>query len=637
MHNVIPDRIEAFLRQHPPFDRFSPADIQAISERAIVRHLTPEERIFQQGEPPQETYYVVFQGAVDIHQDGQLIDRCDDGDIFGARPLVASLPYLATAHAVEESLILCLDAAQTRALLPHNPDVALFLAASFASGQRHPDDSEETHRQPLLPLTGETTADTLFPLQALQHSQSPVTGTPALTVQEAARIMAEKKVGSLIIINDKQHPIGILTDKDLRNRIVATGTPTHVEVGQVMSHPVITAARNQLVADALVLMLRHRIHHLCLTEDGTPASPVIGVISEHDLLVSQGRNPAVLIRDMQRASDAQSLADLRNRADQLAMNYLRQEVSILLVARILTEINDALIQHAWRIAEAELQIEAPTRYTWMGLGSEGRGEQLLRSDQDNALIFVDPGEDHREVVREQFLRLATRVNEIIHQAGFAYCPAEMMARNPQWCLSDQEWKQLFLTWMRSPGEREVMHANIFYDFRPIHGDRSLTEELSRFIFAELENNKIFLALMARDAVKNPPPLGFFRQFIVEKDGAHKDQFDIKLRAMMPLIDAARTLTLYHQQPNLNNTVARFQRLAELEPQQAQLYEQAAEAFELLMRYRAMNGLENQDSGRYFDPRKLSKLERLQLRNSFQPIADLQEVLQVRFQLALINR
>ena len=182
----------------------------------------------------------------------------------------------------------------------------------------------------------------------------------------------------------------------------------------------------------------------------------------------------------------------------------------------------------------------------------------------------------------------------------------------------------------------LTNCNIFFDYRPLYGDYILTENLTQHIFELLDKQAIFLSLMAKNSIGNPPPLTFFRNFVVEKDGANKNEFDIKLRAMMPLTDAARILTLSNQLSKVNNTFERFDKLAEVEPQNKELYEQAADAYEILIRYRALQGLKNKDSGRYLNPGDLTKMQRLNLRNSFRPIEELQKILQVRFQLGYLR-
>jgi CBS domain-containing protein len=194
----------------------------------------------------------------------------------------------------------------------------------------------------------------------------------------------------------------------------------------------------------------------------------------------------------------------------------------------------------------------------------------------------------------------------------------------------------FAKWIFQPGEKEVMYSTIFFDYRPVFGDTSLADKMTEGIYADIDKQKIFLSFLAKNAMQNPPPLSFFRNFIVERNGEHKDEFDIKARAMMPLVDAARVLILHARIGRVNNTFERFEKMAELEPQNSELFEQAADAYEILMRFRAMQGLKNKDSGRFFKPGDLNKMQRMMLRNSFQPIDELQKLLKRRFQLGLMG-
>jgi CBS domain-containing protein len=306
----------------------------------------------------------------------------------------------------------------------------------------------------------------------------------------------------------------------------------------------------------------------------------------------------------------------------------------------MSEINDALIIRAIQIAENDLEVagyEKPSaNFCWLALGSEGRKEQLLRTDQDNALVFENVAEEDYDEVKGYYLALAENVTLIIHECGFEYCPADMMASNPDWCMSLEKWENQFSKWMNQPGTKEVMMTTIFFDYRPIHGNFELAEKMTQHIFEGIDQQEIYLSHLANNALQNPPPLSFFRNFIVEKNGEHKDQFDLKARAMMPLADAARVLILNAKVGQINNTFERFEKLAELEEGNRELFEQAADAYEILMRFRATQGLKHTDSGRFVQPSELNKMQRLMLRNSFQPIHDLQSLLKVRFRLNLFG-
>jgi len=645
MQNTIPLRISDFLRNYPPFHLLEPESLLQLSASTQVLYKPEGERIFSQGGQPGDRIFVVREGAValfrELEHGRQLVDQLDQGDLFGLRPLLAEEAYALTAESREETLLYALPIAELRPLLEKHPGLAFYLASSFAAGTRRPLSAGRAQALPLHGRPPDTLELDLTLIQAVEYSKEPVTCFTGTPIREAARQMAAEEVGSIVIVDDRRHPQGILTDKDLRKQVATGRTDLGAPVEEIMSSPVITMRPGLSAAHAQIAMVRHHIHHLCLTEDGSPNSPVEGVISEHDLLILQGNNPAILIREIRRTQNGAELRRIRERAEQLLHNYIVQEVAISFIATVMTEFNDTLIRRAVRLVCDQMAREGRAwpeegAFCWLALGSEGREEQLLRTDQDSALVFGDVPQGELAEARRVYLDFARRVTDLLREVGFDYCPAEMMASNPDWCLSLSEWKRQFSRWILEPTPKAVMHCSIFFDYRPLYGDEGLADQLTRHIFREIEREDRFLSFLAKDATANPPPLTFFRNFVVEKSGAHAHEFDIKTRAMMPLSDAARVLVLHHKIARVHNTFRRFDALAEREPQNRELFEQASEAYEILMRYRTMQGLKNRDSGRFFDPSDLSKMERLQLRNAFRPIGDLQSLLSTRFQLSFFN-
>lgn len=643
MENTISVRIYDFLKNHPPFNFIESDDLLNISEKIKVQYYINEDVIFKQGEKPVELFYVIREGAVDLYreeeEDKVLIDTCDEGDVFGLRPLIASQAYSLTAIVREEALIYAIPTKVFLPVLERNTKVNQFLTSSFAAGQRNP--YAKNNKGKLFSENDQIwqSGTDLLEIQSIERSKKPVTCDSNRSVQEAAIKMREKRVGSIIIVNDKNLPQGILTDRDLRNKIVTGDLPLNTPVADIMSSPVICIPPSTAVADVQIDMIRQGVHHLCVTEDGTPNTAVIGVLSEHDLLVVQANNPAVLIREIKRAKSGNDLKFIRDKAELLLKKYLHQEVSIAFISNIISEINDSIISRSIELAILELEKEdlpAPdTSFCWLGLGSEGREEQLLRTDQDNAIIFEDVPKENYDATRSYFLKLATITTRILNECGFEYCPADMMASNPRWCLSLSEWKKQFEDWIFKPGSKEIMYTTIFFDYRPVYGNFDLSKQLTDSIYESIDDQDIFLAFLAKNALQNPAPLSFFRNFMVERSGEHKDEFDIKARAMMPLTDAARLLILSARQYGKNNTFQRFDHMAELEPKNKELYEQAADAYEILMRFRALQGLKNKDSGRYFKPGELNKMQRMMLRNTFKPIKELQDLIEVRFRTNMI--
>ncbi len=642
MSNTIPLRIAGFLKAFPPFRHLEEAEVLAMARQAVVQYLAPGEILFQKGDPAGDRIYVLREGAVSLYQDASpapiLVDRCDEGDLFGISSLLGHKYYSLTAQASEDSLVYALEKDFLKQLATQNEALRSFLEGMYAADRARKLGKPEGH--PLHPLVEAAFTD-LSELQLADYSKKPVTCSPELSLREAATIMQAQGVGSILVTDARNFPVGIITDKDFRREVVTGKLPISAPVSRLMSRPVITLRPGLSVAEAQLVMLRHDIHHLCLTHDGSDQSPVVGVLSEHDLLLHQGSHPVIFIREIRRAENTASLCQVRSRSERLLHNYLQQEVSMGFIATVMTAINDALTRRCLELGREELAKagkELPEAdFCWLALGSQGREEQLLRTDQDNALVFAsDKTGEARERERTGFLELAEIVNRLLFELGFAYCPAEMMARNPKWCLSLPEWKEQFARWVLEPTPKAIMHSTIFFDFRPLYGKDSLAHSLGRHVFQLLDEESRFLSYLAKDALTNPPPLTFFRNFLVERSGEHKDEFDIKARVMMPLADAARVLALQHRLEGVNNTFRRFESLVKKELNYPELMEQAGEAYEVLMRYRTWRGLQQGDSGRFFSPGDLTKMERLNLRNAFRPIRELQSLLSTRFQLSLLG-
>ena len=641
MNNSIAQRIADFLSTYAPFRLIDRKQLLVLCQQVEVTYKERGDLVFDQDEPVHAFFYVIREGAVQLtRKEGAeqlLVDICDEGDLFGLRPLLADQPYGLRAQVEENTLLYGIPVEYFKTLMAGEAGLSLYLAKHFAAGVHL--SYENAYRNAYYFHPGHKQGTNLTEIQHLQTRRTPVTGSMNDSIQTAALTMQAARVSSILIVDEDQRPRGIITDKDLRNQVATGEKNVSQNVQSVMSSPVLCIPKGLTVAEVQIFMIKHRVHHLAVTKDGTDRSSLIGVITEHDLLVAQANNPAALVRKIKHTYSVSSLRDIRERAEDLLVKYLEQEVSIAFISEVMSQINDALIQRVIDL-ETDQMVHAGynqpnVQFCWLSLGSEGREEQLLRTDQDNALVFADVPSGQLEQTKKYFLALAQRVNNSLAECGFAYCPSEMMARNPQWCLSLSEWQQQLKKWIISPTQDSILLSTIFFDFRPVYGDFRLSAALTQFIFEHIDQRTPFLHFLARDAVQNPPPLSFFRNFLIEKNGAHKDTFDIKARAMMPLVDAARLLTLAAKKESTTNTVQRYQHLAEQDRANQELYLQAAEAYEILLGIRARFGLQNDDSGRYIQPAGLSKMERLQLRNCFKPISELQSLLSTRYKLAYL--
>ena len=619
MKNPIAERITDFLKNYPPFSSLTYQNLLTIAKSCQVLYLEKNQTLFKINDATHSFFYVVASGAVGLSvtsdADDILIDKCDEGDILGLRPFFAKNNYLMTAKAREESIIYAIPIETFKPYVAENPDVLSFLLESFASNTRNPYD--KNNKGKLISenvIYNDQNAEIQY-YQPIKYTANPITASPNDIVRFVAQTMASSKIGSMIIHQDRK-PIGIVTDKDLRSKIATGLFSIEVTIDKIMSSPVITVADNLSIAEAQIMMLKHGVSHLCVTKDGSNDSEITGIITEHDIVVAQANNPGVLLKQCKRA---QKSADLK-------------EVPINHISSIVGEINLAITSRAIELAVEKIGTPPPAQFAWLNIGSQGRKEQLLMTDQDNAIVFEDVPEDKYDDVKKYFIELAEKVTKTLNKVGYEYCPAEMMASNPLWCKSVSDWKNQYKGWITAPGEKGILMCTIFFDYDFVYGNETLVDAITKTIQEETHDNQLFFAYLGADALKNPPPLGFFRQFLVESDGEHKDTFDLKGRALMPLIDAARILSLGKGIKNTANTISRYAKLAELEPQNAPIYEACGDAFAELLKFRTEEGLKNDSDGRYLNLSELSKLDKVKLKNDFQPIHDIQEVIKNRFQL-----
>lgn len=639
MKNPVAQGIADFLKRFPPFDSLQYDELLAIAIQSKVLYLEKNKTLFKGGDTTHADFYVVKDGAVGLSltsdAEETLIDKCDEGDILGLRPFFAKNNYLMNAKAREDTILYAIPIAIFRPYITEKSKVLEFLLESFASQTRNPYDKERSGK--LISenaIFTEQVADIQY-FQPIRYTHNPITANADDILKFIAKTMANSAIGS-VIIQDNQLPIGIITDRDLRSKIATGLLSIDVEAREVMTSPVITVPENISVAEAQMLMLKHNVGHLCVTRDGTDKSSVTGIISEHDVVAAQSNTPGVLLKQTRRATNSKELKYVREKLSDLVQSSIDTNIPVSHISNIVSEINIALTRRAIELAVEQMGTPPPVRFTWVNLGSQGRKEQLLLTDQENALVFEDVEPTQYDLVKRYFIELAEIVNEFLEKIGYEPSGRGILASNEQWCKQLTDWLKQYNGWINTPVEKGIELSTVFFDFDFIYGAPVLEDALTENITQNITKNKKFFAYMAADTLRNPPPLGFFRQFLVESDGEHKDSFNIKSRALEPLIDAARLLALSNNLVEITNTYYRYKKLAELEPKNADLYEECAEAFNTLMRFRTEEGLINNSDGKYLSLSQLSKSDKVKLKNTFQPIADIQDMIKNRFSITYIK-
>lgn len=475
--------------------------------------------------------------------------------------------------------------------------------------------------------------DGLLPLTPVREV---VTCGPTETIHAAAELMSARNVGSIVVVDEARRPLGIVTDTDLRKKVVAGGVSADDAVRAIMSTPVVTVPVRSTAAGTIITMMRRGIRHLCITEDGTSGSPVIGIISEHDVVLLHGNNPAVLAKEIGQAADVERLASLREKGGEFVEDYVAKGVGVRFVADMIAEVNDALTSRLIVLAGESLAaagIEAPpARFCWLALGSDGRREQLIQTDQDTALVYEDTPPSEATPAAAYFLRLGAEVTAGLEACGFARCPGDTTADNPSWCQPLSAWRGHFRSWFRTPDEGALLNAGTVLDFRPVFGAEDLSAELRSCIDAEIAADRRALVLLARNAVHNQPATGLWERLNVERRGSHRGFFDLKLRAMKPVTEAARVLALDRGGHALTGTLDRLEHVASGDRALAEIAPGVVEAYELFMRYRVLFGERGEGAGRYLDLARMSRQDLKRLRSQFDAVTSVQKLIQVRYQL-----
>lgn len=630
--NAIASRIADFLKEHLPFSNLSFDELTQIATNIRVINLEKNQTLFQINDKLHDSFYVVASGVINLSvvsdAEETLLNKCVEGEIFGLRPFFAKNNYMMTAKAREESIIYAIPIATFKPFVAQNTEVLNFLLESFASTNYSSNDSNGRLISDTAIFSNSKSETQYF--QSLTYNKSPLTTTVTSIVKETAQLMTENN-SDFVIVTDKNYPIGIVTDSDMRSKIATGRFPMTSTIDKIMSSPVIAVTENVSLAEAQLLLLQYSVSHLCVTVDGTDKSEVKGIITEHDLIVAQASNPGVLIKEIKRSQEPKDLRKVRLKLAELIQTSLEKNIPLSHVMNVAGEINTAILKRAVEIAIIELG-SAPARFAWFSIGSQGRKEQLLLTDQDSFLIFEDVAEAKYRDVKDYFIKLSKKTVSILEKVGYAPCPYGHNASNMIWCKSLTDWIKQFNTWMNTPGENSDKISGIFFDYELVIGESKIEEAISNLVVKNTEKNSLFFDYLGNDTLRKPAPLSFFKKFNLEDEGIYKDKFDIKNRAIMPLVDAARLFTLSNHIKGINNTYLRFKQLAISNPANSEAFLACAEAFLVLNKIRTAEGLKNDNDGQYIIIENLSKADKEKLKNALNPMKELEDLIKDSFQL-----
>ncbi len=626
--------LAAFLRQTMPFSDLPEEAILALARQATVDFFPQGTRLLSRGKSEVTHLFVIQKGAIKlfVEENGtqHLMDIRSEGASIGAVCLFHGTRATMDAETLEDTFVVAIPRQAFLDAVVRYPTLAQYHLKALAQGNLDRAFEAMRHRpmvgstEATLPLFSQTLAD-------LVH-RPPATVAFGTTIQAAAREMLRQGTGSLLFREPSGAVCGIITDTDLR-KALALGIDAQAPAETIMSTPVRTLPATATCFDALMTMMAENIHHLAVERDGK----TIGVVSSHDLLVVQGRSPLALFQDIAAQTTFEGLYPVHSRIPAVVRTLIHEGAKAGHITRLIAILNDHIVIRLLELLSAEIG-PSPVPYVWILMGSEGRREQTFSTDQDNALVAADISEDFVARAGEVYFEaLTSRMEEHLLRCGIPRCPARMMASNPAWRGSLSEWKARVDRWREAPEPTEVLNSSVFFDFRPVFGRIRLGVELRDHITTGCTGQTVFLRHLAAEALRARPPLTFFKNFVVEKDGAHKNALDLKTRGLLPFLDFARVMALHFGIPE-TSTLGRLDALLAGGHLSRDLHSEAREAFEFLLHLRLVRQLEQIEAGQpphnYIAPDTLTALEKRTLREAFGVVSALHEVLRDTFSLRI---
>ncbi|TEW56770.1 cyclic nucleotide-binding/CBS domain-containing protein [Psychromonas sp. RZ22] len=599
-----------FMRELAPFDSLHEQTIKQCCQTLTIAYYSQQQK-FVHVDSNEAQLYIVRSGAFEVvTKEGELIDRVGEGQYFGFSGMLSGEQVINQVRILEDGLVYHLSAKMFDQLRANSYSFDRFFNQAFAKRLRNQGSIKNNHIS-----TARITSIMSRELAATTYDAS---------IFQATQLMSKKRVSSLVIM--KQEKLcGILTDRDLRDRVLAKGFNGDIAVEKVMTKNPATIEPDALVFEAMLKMSELNIHHLPVMCEGKP----IAMLTSTDLIRSQSSQPILLIGQIERQNNLEELIQVSQKIPDLLYNLIASDAKAIEIGRILTSVTDSLTRSLIALKQKQLG-PAPMKFCWLAFGSQGRQDQMAGSDQDNALILE---KETNEQEKRYFKQLSEYVCSALNECGFPFCPGNIMAQNPQWQLSLQQWQQQFSKWVSTPNPKALLNAAIFFDMRPIYGEKSLFDSLQTSVLTITKNNDIFIAAMTKNALQSTPPLGFFRSFVIERDGTEVKGIDLKHKGNALINDIVRIYSLSAGITEVN-TSKRLESLIAKQKIDKEVAMSLLDAWEFIAHKRLTNqGLQfnnTQPVSNYILPDNLSSLIRHQLKDAFKVIHEAQGTIRLKF-------
>lgn len=599
--------VAEFLRAVPPFEGLTADEIDRVADACRIEFFASGTTILTEATAPADSAWVVRRGAVELLADGRLVDLLGEGEMFGHRSLLTDDPMSFTVRAHEDTLCYAIPSQVVLPILTR-PAALRYVVRSVGGRMdmlvrdARATDAADPAARPVASLIG----------------APPLICPPQATVRETASLMAERGCSCALV--DLGDHLGIVTDRDLRTRVVAAGAPSETPLTAVMTDPARTVSDDRTGSDALFEMLDLGVRHLPVLDS---QGRVLGVISDTDLMAVEARTPFRLRTAIDHAAGVDDLARVAGGLPRtvLALNEARADPAA--ISRVMSSVHDALTRKLLELGEASLG-PPPVPYTWFALGSFARREAMPSSDADNALAWAGPDDDPE--IGSWMRSLGQFVVDGLARSGIHHCGEGVLASRPLFARSADAWEEAAQSWLDDPDqEKALILISVIADARVVWAPAAAGDRFQA-AFAEAAKRPRLLRRLQSLALAYRPPTGFVRELVVEYDGARRPRLDIKRGGILPVVDLARAAAMAAG-VSVASTTQRLQAAAAagtLEERDARLL---GDAFELFAELRMAHQVQQLRSGTRPDDLlrvdELTTLTRRYLKDALRAVASVQ--------------
>ncbi len=604
--------IRDYLSRCAPLDKLDEECLDQITNQLEISYARRGSQIMKPGDI-NRSLYLIRSGAVEIRTaDDELYDQLGEESWFGFRSLFRGGDVILSVTAIEDTLLYQLPVETFHALIDLHESVRLFFSKKNPIRLRNAIQEIQDKQSNTLIAT---------------HVCDLTHGTPQMieqtaTIEEAAQKMKTATVTAMLVM-DHGKLCGILTDRAFCTKVTANRMSFDDPVATIMTPEPLTISASTLGAEALLIMARHNIRHLPVMDD----HKIVGMITATDLIRQQSYNTIYLINEIHRADTLEELQQLSQQLPDTMATLVDSSMTAYDIGHAISSIGEAITQRLVRMAEEQYG-EAPVPFAWIAAGSLARNEQTAHTDQDNALILSDDYD--ARLHGDYFEKLSHLVCDGLDACGYVYCPGDVMATNPKWRQPLSVWRSYFDKWIFNPQPKALMYASIFFDLQCVRGDAGLLESLQGEVLKKTRGNTIFLAYMTANALHFHPPLGIFKQFVLEKGGAEEKALNMKKRGIVPITDLARVYAL-SAGVNALNTRDRLEAASEAGVLSRSGMADLRDALEFIASVRLQHQSHQIRAGQtpdnFVPPEQLSSLERRHLKDAFDVVNTIQTAME----------